>query len=183
MSKLEVGRFVSGSDPRDNQARLRTIRESQERIFGDPKSKEGKAGERRARDEEFARDWINRQSELNLSPRQRFELALKRGNNDDVKFLFSHMDDMTRFGYETDTYIFPAKEEIEKRVRIIENVDEKITQSHIGQSSISIETERNMRRSSSGDFGRKFMRAGRIARKIKLKKEAGAFKEDKEQAT
>ncbi len=104
MSRLEQDRDRVVSDPRFNQRLVRATMEGQERFAGSNDKKGRKSEQLRGQDERFVQDWIKKQSELNLRPKQRFDLALKRGNDTDVRFIFNHWDDLEQFGYRVGTH-------------------------------------------------------------------------------
>lgn len=106
MSRLEQIRSRIDGTAFFNQKMIKNMQERKKRLDGDTQSKGYKAEQRRAQDEKFVRDWINKQSELNLDPKKRFDLALKRGNGKDVEFIFDHLDDIGKFRYRVDTYTF-----------------------------------------------------------------------------
>ena len=70
----------------------------------DPKAEKSEL--RKRKDERFVQGWIKNQSELNLDPKQRFNLALRRGNDMDIQLISNEMDDAEKFGYRVETHTF-----------------------------------------------------------------------------
>lgn len=98
MSMNELRRIDPGSifnQQESKNALNRLIRSS----GGGKNKKAQRAGKRRAKDEKFTQDWIKRQSESNLSPKARIDLALARGSDADVQFLAQNIDDIEEAGY------------------------------------------------------------------------------------
>ena len=88
------------------------------------RDREGKGYDRKAEKSErrkriegqFLGDWINRQSELNLDPKKRFDLALRRGNDEDIQWISNEMDDAERFGYRVEVAIKPADSTVDAKI-------------------------------------------------------------------
>lgn len=127
MKQLEVIRARAGIPPEFNQRASKALFEQQKRSTGSNVSKKAqRAEERRAKDQQFVEGWINRQSELRLSPKDRSELALKRGSDSDVEFLFDNIGDLEGFGYQVDVYTFPAKDQAEPEKTELAPLESKI---------------------------------------------------------
>ena len=88
------------------------------------RDREGKGYDRKAEKSErrkrieakFAQDWINRQSELNLDPKQRFNLALRRGNDTDIQLISDEINDAEKFGYRVEVVIKPADSTVDAKI-------------------------------------------------------------------
>ena len=75
-----------------------------------------KSAWRKREEDEFVQGWIKNQSELNLDPKQRFNLALRRGNDMDIQLISDEIGDAERFGYRVEVAIKPADSTVDAKI-------------------------------------------------------------------
>lgn len=129
----------NSSSPRwrhsENQAATKHGRDMRRKVFGRMdeavRTKERKEKKQQLEDEQFALDWIRKQSELNTEPKERFEQALEHNicsgikDKKNVGLLFHNDDDFEAFGHRVDRFTFPAKGKIEptKIIKSVSTID------------------------------------------------------------
>ena len=96
-----------------NQDVMKYKRDREEKGY-DRKAENSKR--RKRKEERFVQGWIKNQSELNLDPKQRFNLALRRGNATDILMISNEMDDAERFGYRVEVAIKPADSTVDAKI-------------------------------------------------------------------